>query len=182
MSAASRFGHGAGHVMVVDTHGPDETLTLATVLGCLLQGGDLLALSGDLGAGKTVFAKGIGRALGITDRIVSPTFTVVREYQGDVRLAHVDVYRLEHLQELQGIGWDDYLDTDTVVVVEWAERVVARLPIDRLDVRIDVIERGADDDRRITLAPSGPSWALRAGAFAAALDGFAAGRGSPRAR
>lgn len=167
--------------LVVDTHGPDETLTVATVLGCLLQGGDVLALSGDLGAGKTVFAKGIARALGITERVVSPTFTVVREYAGDVRLAHVDVYRLEHLQELQGIGWDDYLDTDTVVVVEWAERVVARLPLDRLDVRIDVVE-GADEERRITLAPSGTSWAARADALHAALDGFAAGRGKQQAR
>ena len=154
--------------IVINTHGPDEMLALASAIGCVLRGGDVVALSGDLGAGTTVFAKGVGRALGVTEHVVSPTFTVVREYEGLVRFVHVDVYRLEHMQELHDVGWDDLLDTDTVVVVEWAERVAARLPLERLDVRI---ARGdGDDDRRVTIAASGTTWSSRVGALVAAVD------------
>ena len=82
------------------THSADETLALAERVGGLLRGGDVVALAGDLGAGKTVFAKGVARALGVEDPVVSPTFTVVREYPGRVRFVHVDVYRLDRVQEL----------------------------------------------------------------------------------
>jgi tRNA threonylcarbamoyladenosine biosynthesis protein TsaE len=154
--------------LVVHTHGPDQTLGLAERVGGLLRGGDVLALSGDLGAGKTVFAKGVARALGVEDAVVSPTFTVVREYPGArVRFVHVDVYRLDRVQELYDVGWDDALDDESVALVEWGDRVGPLLPADRLEVRIE--QGDADDDRTITLAPAGESWRLRCDALTAVV-------------
>jgi tRNA threonylcarbamoyladenosine biosynthesis protein TsaE len=145
--------------LVTRTRCAEETLALAERVGALLRAGDVLALSGDLGAGKTVFAKGVARALGVHDPVVSPTFTVVREYAGTFRFVHVDVYRLDRVQELHDIGWDDVLDGESVALVEWGDRVGALLPVDRLEVRIEAGE--ADDDRTITLDPSGDSWRAR---------------------
>ena len=154
--------------LVASTHGADETLALAERLGGLLRGGDVLAVSGDLGAGKTVFAKGVARALGVQDQVVSPTFTVVREYEGSLRFVHADVYRLDRVQELHDVGWDDLLDVDAVAVVEWAERVGALLPAERLEVRIEPGD--ADNDRTITLEPRGATWRARHGALVALVD------------
>jgi len=158
--------------LVTVTHGAGETLELAARIGNLLRGGDVIALSGDLGAGKTVFAKGVARALGVDEPVVSPTFTVVREHEGtSLRFVHVDVYRLDHVQELHDVGWDDLLDRESVAVVEWGDRVGALLPLDRLDVRLDADTAG-DDDRVITFEPSGTSWVDRADALAAAVGGI----------
>jgi tRNA threonylcarbamoyladenosine biosynthesis protein TsaE len=165
--------------VVVVTHGPEETLALAGRVGGLLRAGDVVALAGDLGAGKTVFAKGIAHALGITEPVVSPTFTVVREYpcapadprrnvESDARparLVHVDVYRLDRVQELHDVGWDDYLDGDSVAVVEWGDRVGTLLPLDRLEVRLDFASDA--DTRVVTLVPHGVSWAPRTDALVA---------------
>jgi tRNA threonylcarbamoyladenosine biosynthesis protein TsaE len=173
--------------LVTVTHAPEETLALATRVGGLLRAGDVVALTGDLGAGKTVFAKGVGVALGITEPVTSPTFTVVREYacpplaavahQRDARparLVHVDVYRLDRVQELHDVGWDEYLDDESVAVVEWGDRVGALLPLDRLDVRLELTTAGTDDDtldtRVVTLAPQGTSWVARADALAALVE------------
>jgi tRNA threonylcarbamoyladenosine biosynthesis protein TsaE len=170
------------NALMTVTHTPGETFALAARVGGLLRRGDVVALSGDLGAGKTVFAKGVARALGVTDAVVSPTFTVVREYPcGDddasaarpTRLVHVDVYRLDHVQELHDVGWDDYLDGDSVALVEWGDRVGALLPLDRLDVRLDLTDGDDDtalDTRVVTLAPSGSSWMARADALAALVE------------
>ena len=172
--------------LVTETQAPDETFALAERVGGLLRAGDVVVLSGDLGAGKTLFAKGFGRALGVTDTVVSPTFTVVREYvcgstdepSGGAtrpsRMVHVDVYRLDHVQELHDVGWDDYLDGDSVAVVEWGERVGALLPLDRLDVRLELADADADDEsldtRVITLVASGSSWVARSDALAALVE------------
>ena len=153
--------------LVVDTHGADETLALASSLGCLLRGGDVVALSGDLGAGKTVFAKGVGRALGITERVVSPTFTVVREYDAPTPLVHVDVYRLDHLQELHDLGFDDLVGEEAVTVVEWGDRVSAVLPSDRLRVRLEAGD--GDDERVVSIDAAGITWAERLDALTAAV-------------
>jgi len=153
------------NTIVTRTAGADETLALAARVGGLLRGGDVLALSGDLGAGKTVFAKGIARALGVRDAVVSPTFTVVREYTGTMRFVHVDVYRLDRVQELHDVGWDDTLDGESVALVEWADRVGPLLPVDRLEVRIE--HGDADDDRVITFSPMGASWPARCDALVA---------------
>ncbi|MFI5053372.1 MAG: tRNA (adenosine(37)-N6)-threonylcarbamoyltransferase complex ATPase subunit type 1 TsaE [Acidimicrobiia bacterium] len=150
------------------THSAADTHALAERVGTLLRAGDVVVLAGELGAGKTVFAKGIARALGITEAVVSPTFTIVREYDAPLPLVHVDVYRLEHLQELHDLGFDDLVGGEAVTVVEWGDRVRAVLPGDRLDVQLDL---GTDDDeRRISMEPSGSVWAKRADALRALVD------------
>lgn len=107
----------------------EDTLEIARALGAALVPGDVVALSGELGAGKTVFCKGIGEALGIPqDRIVSPSFTIVTEHPGKVTLYHVDAYRLSGEREAEGIGLDEILCGDGVCVVEWAEKIASMLP------------------------------------------------------
>jgi tRNA threonylcarbamoyladenosine biosynthesis protein TsaE len=124
-----------------------ETMKLGEDLGKLLSSGDFLALKGDLGAGKTAFTKGIAKGLGVTDEITSPTFTIIHEYQGDTRLIHIDTYRLDHPQELEDIGFNDYL-SEGVVVMEWADRVRNLLPRKVLWVCFEIL---AEDRRKITI-------------------------------
>ncbi len=105
-----------------------ETEKAGYELGKTLRGGDIVALNGDLGTGKTVFTRGIARALGISAPIQSPTFTIVREYRGELRLCHFDLYRVTEAEELYEIGFDDYLDDDTVAVIEWADMFPEVIP------------------------------------------------------
>jgi tRNA threonylcarbamoyladenosine biosynthesis protein TsaE len=155
------------------THSADETAALAEAVGSLLRAGDFVALAGELGAGKTVFVKGLARALGVTEPVVSPTFTIMREYSGRLPLAHVDVYRLGQLQELHDLGFDELVGGPGVTVVEWGDRIGALLPAARLDVSL---QAGAgpdapDDDRVVTIHPCGAAWLVRADALAAVVDG-----------
>ncbi|MBR3564564.1 MAG: tRNA (adenosine(37)-N6)-threonylcarbamoyltransferase complex ATPase subunit type 1 TsaE [Clostridia bacterium] len=105
-----------------------ETENAGYELGKTLRGGDIVALNGDLGTGKTVFTRGIARALGISAPIQSPTFTIVREYGGELRLCHFDLYRVTEAEELYEIGFEDYLDDDTVAVIEWADMFPEVIP------------------------------------------------------
>ena len=140
------------------THSVEETRALAEDLGrTLLQPGDLVVLAGELGSGKTVFAQGVARGLGVTERVVSPTFTIVREYQGRVPFAHVDVYRIDRLQELHDLGFDELLD-DRVTLVEWGDAAGPLLPADRLEVRL--IPAG-EQERDIDVSAHGESWRVR---------------------
>ncbi len=149
------------------TCGPSETEAVAASVGALLHRGDLVVLIGDMGAGKTTFAKGVARALGVRDPVTSPTFTIVQEYDGGVPVAHVDVYRLGRLQELHDIGFDELLE-DRVVLVEWGDAIAPLLPNDRLEVQLTI---GDDpDERTIELRPHGSRW-HRAQADLAALGG-----------
>jgi len=151
------------------TRGADETHALGRRIGALLRAGDVVVLDGELGSGKTVFAKGIAVGLGITEPVVSPTFTVVREYDAPTPLVHVDVYRLDHLQELHDLGFDDLVGGDAVTVVEWGDRVSALLPGDRLDV---LLEPGSgDDDRTLSIDAAGVTWAERRDLLVAAVAG-----------
>ena len=150
-----------------ETSSADETLALAETVGALLRPGDMVVLAGDLGSGKTTFAKGVGRALAVDEPVVSPTFTIVRQYDGRLPLVHVDVYRLDHLQELHDLGLEELIDDDAVTLVEWGDAVAAYLPPDRLEVRLEA--GPGDDDRVVTLAPQGPSWTARADALTAAV-------------
>jgi tRNA threonylcarbamoyladenosine biosynthesis protein TsaE len=151
------------------THSRDETLALAARVGSILRPGDVVALCGDLGVGKTVFAKGIARGLGVVDEVVSPTFTLVREYDAPVPLVHVDVYRLDHFQELYDVGFDELVGGGSVTVVEWGDRVGAMLPVERLEVCMRQGDR--DDDRLLTFEPAGKTWAVRSDALAALVAG-----------
>jgi tRNA threonylcarbamoyladenosine biosynthesis protein TsaE len=145
----------------------EETMALAASIAPRLQPGDIVVLVGDLGSGKTTFAKGIGRGLGVTEPIVSPTFTIVRQYEGRLPLVHVDVYRLDHLQELHDLGLEELIDNDAVTLVEWGDVVASYLPTDRLDVRLEF--GVGDDDRVITFVSHGTSWFTRADALTATV-------------
>jgi tRNA threonylcarbamoyladenosine biosynthesis protein TsaE len=151
------------------THDASETHALGQRLGALLQAGDVVVLDGGLGTGKTVLAKGIAVALGVTEPVVSPTFTVVREYDAATPLVHVDVYRLDHLQELHDLGFDDLVGGDAVTVVEWGDRVSAVLPGDRL--RVHLAPGDDDDDRVVSIVTAGITWAARVDALTSAVGG-----------
>jgi tRNA threonylcarbamoyladenosine biosynthesis protein TsaE len=147
----------------------DETTTKAigAALAGLLGPGDVVGLAGDLGAGKTRLVQGAAAALGTDGPVLSPTFMLVREYDGDPPVHHVDAYRLSGPPELEGL--EDVLSPDAVVFVEWADRVAAALPQSWLEL---VLHIGQDDHREIEVTPHGDAWAPRAGRLAAALEPF----------
>jgi len=146
------------------TRSTDETLELAGTVGELLRAGDVVSLVGDLGAGKTVFARGVARALGVTEPVVSPSFTIVREYDGRVPLVHVDVYRIDTVQELYDLGFEEFVRDDGVTLVEWGDMIDGLLPGDRLDVRLT--PGATDDERVVEIEGQGRSWRARAAELA----------------
>jgi tRNA threonylcarbamoyladenosine biosynthesis protein TsaE len=146
------------------TRSTDETLELAGTVGELLRPGDVVALVGDLGAGKTVFARGVARALGVTEPVVSPSFTIVREYDGRTPLVHVDVYRIDTVQELHDLGFEELVRDDAVTLVEWGDMIDGMLPADRLDVRL--APGATDDERVVEIEGHGRSWRARAAELA----------------
>ena len=150
----------------------DETTTKAigAALAGLLGPGDVVGLAGDLGAGKTRLVQGAADALGADGPVLSPTFMLVREYDGDLDVHHVDAYRLSGPMELEDLGLEDVLSADAVVFVEWADRVAAALPESWLELTLHI--RHDDDHREIELRPHGAAWAARAERLAAALDPF----------
>ena len=124
-----------------------QTEQLGAALGQLVQPGAVIAFSGDLGAGKTAFTRGLARGLGIRDRVTSPTFTIVNEYEGGrLPLFHFDMYRLGSSEELFDIGWEDYLARDGVCAVEWSENVEDALEEDTIRVEI---RRGEHEGERL---------------------------------
>lgn len=135
------------------THSPDETRALGRTLAQALQGGAVVAFTGDLGAGKTAFVSGMAEGLEIEERVTSPTFTIVNEYEGGrLPLFHFDMYRLGSADELFHIGWEDYLARNGVCAVEWSENVDEALDGDT--IRVD-ISRGEDDNTRIITIEGG---------------------------
>lgn len=162
----------------VVTHSAAETRTVGRTVGAVLEAGDVVLLVGELGAGKTQLAKGIADGLGVTEPVVSPTFTIAREYEGRVRMVHVDVYRLDRAQEVLDLGLDDTGD-DVVTVVEWGDVASAYLPAERLEIRLEIpleVAGGAPDadddrpdDRVVTITPTGPTWQVRGDRLSAAL-------------
>lgn len=110
------------------TRSAEETEALGRLLGTLLGSGDVVALSGELGAGKTVLVRGLVAGAGATGRVASPTFTLIREYPGPVPVYHADLYRLESAAELEDIGLEELFDRPGIVVIEWAERAIDLLP------------------------------------------------------
>ena len=127
-------------------------LALGERVASLIGRRGFIALYGDLGAGKTVFARGVARAFGI-DRVSSPTFTIVCEYPTSPKLYHFDAYRLSDADELYAIGFADYLKEDALILIEWANLVPEALMRDRLDV---TIEGSGPDARTVTIEPHGP--------------------------
>ena len=132
---------------------PEQTAALGSALGEQLGPGDVVGVVGELGAGKTVFVKGVAAGLGIDpDAVTSPTFTLVHTHQGRCRLFHLDLYRIERPEAVEGIGWDETVGGRGVAVVEWADRAAAWLPADRLEVHLAMTGETA---RRIEIAAFG---------------------------
>lgn len=146
------------------------TRALGAVLATELGPGAVVVLSGDLGSGKTVFAQGVAAGLGVTERVVSPTFAIAREYKGRLPLHHLDVYRLDHVQEAMDLGLDELFE-DAVTLIEWGEGVRDLLPADRLEVELalDPADVSAENLRRITITPFGLRWTGCGAAIADAL-------------
>ncbi|MGH9155908.1 MAG: tRNA (adenosine(37)-N6)-threonylcarbamoyltransferase complex ATPase subunit type 1 TsaE [Acidimicrobiales bacterium] len=154
------------------TKSGEDTRELGAQLASVVRPGDVVLLTGDLGAGKTTLAQGFGLGLGVTDPIVSPTFTLVRIYQGRLTLVHCDAYRLDRLDEVEDLGLAELLEDGAVGVVEWGEVVAPTLPADYLEVRMEI--GPTDGDRRLALQPVGLSWTARRPALKAALGRWSA--------
>lgn len=135
------------------TESVEETSRIGELLGRLLDIGNIICLSGDLGAGKTAFTKGIARGLGVEDYVTSPTYTIINEYQGRLPLYHFDVYRLNDVEEMYELGYEEYFFGDGVVVLEWADIVRDIIPMERL--WITILNSGEDDSREIIMEPTG---------------------------
>jgi len=138
--------------MTIITNNENETIHEGKKLGQKLKPGAVIALYGDLGAGKTAFTRGLAAGLGISTNVSSPTFTIVNEYPGDIPLFHFDMYRLENENELFDIGWDDYLDRNGVCAVEWSEKVPGAFSQDAIIVRIESLD---ENSRRIVIENKG---------------------------
>ncbi|MEI8012616.1 MAG: tRNA (adenosine(37)-N6)-threonylcarbamoyltransferase complex ATPase subunit type 1 TsaE [Candidatus Omnitrophota bacterium] len=136
------------------THSYEETLALGEAFAGALRGGDAVCLFGDLGAGKTVFVKGMVRAFGISSKQVhSPTFTLMNIYEGRVPLYHFDLYRI-CAEDLHGLGYEEFFYGKGIAVVEWSERLEALLPRDHWHV---LLEHAGDDTRAVTIGIRGDS-------------------------
>ncbi len=144
----------------ITSGGVDETVEIGRRLGAMLMPGDVLALVGPLGAGKTWFVKGIARGFGIADSraVTSPTFVLVNEYAGRVTMHHLDAYRLGSADELLDLGFAEMTGSGAVTIVEWADRVEAALPERALWVRLAVL---GEQSRRMTAQSRDAAWAKR---------------------
>lgn len=145
--------------MTLTTHNAAETNKLGMLLGGLLQAGDVVLLSGDLGAGKTTFSKGVAAGLGVEDEVTSPTYTLIAEYEGRIPLSHMDLYRLSEA-EAKAFPLDDYLEGDGAVLMEWPDLVMNRMG-DALSIHISTVPMPRVDERTVLCKALGSrSWQL----------------------
>lgn len=159
--------------LLVATSSPDQTRAVAAALAASCRGGDLILLTGDLGAGKTTFTQGFGAALGVTGPITSPTFTLHHRYQGRLVVNHLDVYRLEQLDETIELGLAELLDSGDVTVIEWGDTIRPVLPGDYVQLSLEL---GEDDDQRVVhIEFAGRAWADRFDELAEAITALGGG-------
>lgn len=135
--------------MIITTHSPKETIAAGERLAKLLHGGDLLAYTGEMGAGKTTFTIGLAKGLGLDAWVSSPTFALVHEYEGKLPLCHFDMFRITTQDDLYSTGFFDYLDSGRVIAVEWSENIESALPSPHITV---AFTKGEDDTRTITVS------------------------------
>lgn len=140
---------------MLNSTGSAETKRMGRRLGEIVPGGTLIALNGELGAGKTVFAQGVGCGLGVRELLTSPSFVLMNAYRGRLELFHFDFYRLEGEDDLETLGLDEYFYGEGVVLVEWAEKFIPALPADRLEIRIARDEGGGEESRCLYIYPQG---------------------------
>lgn len=144
--------------MSITTTSVDATRAFGRALAAHLRPGDVIVLTGDLGAGKTACSQGIAAGLGVTERVTSPTFTIVQEYEGDIPVQHLDLYRLGSVQEVLDLGLDETID-DRVTLVEWGDVALDALPEEHLELVITLEPDAGDDVRTITATGRGARWA-----------------------
>ena len=135
----------------ITTGSVKETEDIGEQLGKIAFPGMVILLTGDLGAGKTTFARGIARGLNVTSPVTSPTFTLIEEHYGRLPLYHMDVYRLNTPEELEDIGYEEYVGGDGLCLIEWGDQVREWLPAQHLEIRLE----GVGEKRTLTLIPSG---------------------------
>lgn len=141
----------------IATYSPEETYTLAACLGKKLKGGELIALEGELGAGKTHFVKGLAHGLGAKEAVTSPTFALINIYEGRIPLAHFDVYRLPTPQAIEELGYEEFFYGPGVTAVEWSDLISSYLPPEYLLVKIERnYSRSETESRTFTFIPYGP--------------------------
>ena len=132
------------------THSPEETEALAAHLAESLTGGEVLAMFGGMGMGKTAFVRGLAVGLQVAEEVSSPTFALVNEYQGRLPVAHFDMYRVESWDDLYSTGFFDYLDTDCVLAIEWSENIENALPDD--SIRVEITAGEQEQERKIFIS------------------------------
>jgi len=154
-------------MIIAFTSSADETKSLAAAIAELARAGDVILLAGDLGAGKTAFVQGFGAALGVAERITSPTYTLVSQYQGRLELNHLDVYRLDQVDEVNDLGLAEMLDDGGVTLIEWGDTIIPALPADYLEIRLRMGE--GDNDRMFEVEMVGPRWSVRNRALGTAM-------------
>ena len=140
------------------SHSPEQTLRMGVRLGMLLSAGQIVCLSGEMGAGKTVFCSGLGQGWGALDPVVSPTYTLVHQHRresGRDLMYHLDCYRLNHADEADSIELDDLLDSGAVLLIEWPEKILSRLPAERLWVRLRTVDA---THRSLSFLPTGAEY------------------------
>lgn len=158
------------------TTDPDQTQAVAAAAAGLLRPGDVVALTGELGAGKTCFVQGAAAALGVRHRVTSPSFVLRKEYHGRLEILHIDVYRLDTLGEVVDLGWEDVVDGTRVTFIEWGDAMSPLLPPSYLEIELHhdpdagLDARAEEEVRRIIVRPRGDEWLRRAGDLAKALE------------
>lgn len=145
----------------VRTSSADETREVGEAIASLLRARDAVVLTGELGAGKTTFAQGVARGLGIEEPVSSPTFTLVKEYSGILDLAHVDVYRLDRIQDVMDLGLAELGTGEDVLLVEWGDTIEELLPDERLRIELTTGAGPGGDERWIAISATGAGWAER---------------------
>ena len=136
----------------VEVFSPEDTMALGERLGRQASSGDIICLNGELGAGKTVFTKGFAKGLGVTEDVVSPTFTIIQEYySGRLPMYHFDVYRIDDPDEMYEIGYEEYFFGDGVTLIEWSGLIAELIPVSAASVLIEKDPARGDDYRLITI-------------------------------
>jgi tRNA threonylcarbamoyladenosine biosynthesis protein TsaE len=157
------------------TKSAEDTRELAGTMAPFVRPGDVILLAGELGVGKTVFAQGLGRAIGVDQPITSPTFTLIHEYDAPAcRVMHADLYRLDRLQEVIDLGLTELVDDDAIAMIEWGDLAEAAFATDFLEARIAYVD-GEEDARTISLRTVGPAWGARLPGLQRALERWSTG-------
>lgn len=160
-----------GFIKIVITSSPDETKRLGESIGSLLLGGELIAIEGDLGSGKTVFVKGLALGLGIKDKDVSsPTFVFIHEYKGRLTFYHVDLYRIDKASDIEDLGLFEFIGGEGITAIEWADRAGSLLP-DEDRIAIELINLGADNRKIVLRGSAGASEKILKDGLALFLSG-----------